>query len=152
MPALKPYILILIFLACTSKKSTETVIFNTYLEKTFHQKIPSKTQYYLIVPKFGCSGCIYKSLLLLNDSLNKIDLKKFTIISSIPEIIPKNLIDNTSFLYDKQGVIDKINLNISNVTFIVTSNENVEYIYNSELEHENILLKMYKNHALGKVE
>jgi hypothetical protein len=107
---------------CKSNELTaKDKLFSNYLEENFSLQIPEVQHYFIMVPKFGCKGCMKKDLARLSKYVQNNPNKKFTLITSTPEIIPVDMKKGMPFFVDSLDKIDKINLGITNVTIIKTT-------------------------------
>ena len=125
-------ILFIIINSCNIQKSDrKTEIFSNYLQKEFNVKIPDSLHYYIIIPEYGCKGCMQRIVKLSVERIED-DIRKHVtfILSNRDEIISFDLFQDYKLLHDKDQVIDYLALNIANVTIIVTRKEKVTKIIN----------------------
>lgn len=117
------------FLACNDSHEPAvdktTAVFSYYLHAAFGDSIRKEKQTYVLIPKIGCKGCREGALAELHQEIIKSGEKHLTYIFSPSVNLADTLVKPCNFLIDKSELIDKINLPISNITFIKTENGKV---------------------------
>ncbi|MDQ3108873.1 MAG: hypothetical protein M3R17_03170 [Bacteroidota bacterium] len=112
----------------TKKEQSVTDIFSYYLKTAFGDSIPKEKHLFILVPETGCKGCREDALHILHDEAIKTGRTGITYIFS-PKVHFNDLMTAPyKTLTDSSMLIDKINLPISNITFIKTAHGKVESI------------------------
>jgi hypothetical protein len=135
-------ILFLITGCFQNKTSSNTDVFNDYLKTEFHLNIPLQKHHYVIIPELICKGCTENNLLKLNDLITENNHNKITLIySNHYDIIPKNLLGHINILFDKNGKINSLNLNIANITLISTEHNEIKLIKSFNTNEDDLITK-----------
>lgn len=125
------FILLFLFLLsdCAPEKKERdknSSVFAYYLRTAFGDSIPCEKQYYILVPQNGCKGCRQSEMQILHDEVLNFQLnnklKNLQYIISPRAGADLNLIKPAPVRIDSVGLIDKINLPLSNITIIRTEN------------------------------
>ena len=103
----------------------ESEVLQWYMQKTFQTQVAKDQHLYIIVPRYACKGCENTSLKKIDELLPK-QARNVSLITDIPKIIPTSLKENVNFLADSTGLLDRVNLPISNVTIVKTQDGNIE--------------------------
>lgn len=124
-------LLLLLGAACTTVpvRDKESEVFDYYLHAAFGDSIRIQKAMYLIVPEKGCKGCRAIEFGLLEEELNQMQNK-----SAIQFIFSKNTEASAYFKgqipsrTDHSGLIDRINLPLSNITIVKTENRRISFL------------------------
>ena len=109
------------------KQDKRTLIFSSYLKKEFSMEIPKDEHIYILIPELACKGCIInKTQKEIEWLLKKQRNNNFTIISSNAPFIDYISKNNINYLADNSGKLDRLNLDISNITVINTQNRAIK--------------------------
>ncbi len=126
-----PYLifLLVVLIACNDSKQEirdqTTVVFSYYLKTAFADSIPDKKHVYILIPKLGCKGCRQDALNELQQQLVNSGEKNYTYIASPSSESTSTLTGHGIFRVDSTGLIDKINLPVSNIAILKTENGKV---------------------------
>lgn len=124
--------LLIIFLSCKNESThnvlNETKLFSDFLAENFNITISNNKHYYILVSSFGCFGCKEKNIRELDSFINKEAKNIFTIISNDNSINYGNLIYKTNFYKDSKHYLEKLKINIVNVTLIEVKDKKVTFI------------------------
>lgn len=105
-----------------AQESLPTRVFRKYLHDVFADSIPQKRHVYIMVPGKGCKGCMANTLERVRQL--RPDSTYTTIIISSINTLPEEMYP-VPFLFDEKGVMERLNLRISNVTVIRTEKSRV---------------------------
>ncbi|HZK07058.1 MAG TPA: hypothetical protein VFC92_02555 [Bacteroidales bacterium] len=112
-----------------SRTPSATAIFDHYLNKTFGLSIADDEHYYLIIPSYGCIGCIEVVFEELLENLPE-SSDKFTWIVSADQKQYQSRLNGYKVLIDNNNDIGSTALNIGNITVIHTFKGKVKEITN----------------------
>lgn len=112
----------------TTERERNTGIFSAYIQKEFDAQIPDSLHYFILVPKLVCKGCATDELLELSTLTDESDRKQITYITSNPELFSPELRQKINLLFDGRGTLDRLNLEIANLTLVETKNRQVNFI------------------------
>ncbi|HET6992532.1 MAG TPA: hypothetical protein VFJ43_14460 [Bacteroidia bacterium] len=116
-------------IACNQPKQNppdrNTEVFAYYLKTAFGDSIRNEKHIYIMIPAIGCKGCRTDALVVLHNEIIKSGEKNATYILSPSVNLADSLIRPCRFLIDSSGLIDRINLPISNIAILKTSNGKV---------------------------
>lgn len=124
--------LLIIILSCKSESTydilKETKLFSDFLAENFNITLSNNKHYYILVSSFGCFGCKEKNIRELDSFITKEEKNNFTIISNDNTINYGKLIYNTNFYKDSKNSLDKLKINVANVTLIEVKYKKVTLI------------------------
>jgi hypothetical protein len=123
MKSFSLFCLFILAIACQSKQNPpdqKTAVFSYYLETAFADSIPDNSHTYIMIPSIGCKGCRIDALSVLHKEIIKSNAKNVTYIISPSVNLTDSLINPCEFMVDKSGLIDRINLPISNIAILKT--------------------------------
>ncbi|MCA6364104.1 MAG: hypothetical protein IM638_13775 [Bacteroidetes bacterium] len=109
------------------QESLPTRVFRKYLHDVFADSIPQQRHVYIMVPGKGCKGCMANTLERVRQL--RPDSTYTTIIISSINTLPEEMYP-VPFLFDEKGVMERINLRISNVTVIRTEHARIRDMRN----------------------
>lgn len=130
-------------LYCKSKNEliTETEIFNNYLNTVYEFTIPENLHYFILLPEIVCLGCTHQNMQLLNKYVTEENGKNFTLIySANKNLIPPELHKKIKTYYDSHGNLDKLILNIANITLVKTNNHKIVFIKSVNANEEKTII------------
>lgn len=121
-------LLILLFASCAENRESDiqTKIFSEYLRATFKLEIPQERHCFLTVPHAGCQGAIHNMTAAL-DSAGDFRCP-VTVLSSNVMTREYMTRKNWEILEDMDRKLDVLNLNLANVSLIVTEEKKVREI------------------------
>ncbi|MCU0433336.1 MAG: hypothetical protein MUC87_07785 [Bacteroidia bacterium] len=104
------------------KETLQTRVFRKYLADVFADSIRAQKHVYIMVPGKGCKGCMANTL----DRIRQLkpDSTYTTVIISSINTLPEEMYP-VPFMFDEKGVMERINIRISNVTVIRTENTRI---------------------------
>jgi hypothetical protein len=117
-----------LFGGCARAPST-TAVFEHYLNETFGLSFANEDHYYLVIPNYGCIGCIEIAFEELIRHLPE-PPGKFTWIVSADQQKYLSRLTGYNVLIDKNNDIGHVALNIANLTTIHTLKGEVKEINN----------------------
>jgi hypothetical protein len=112
-----------------SRTPSATAILDHYLNNTFGLSIADDEHYYLIIPGYGCAGCIEVVFEELLENLPE-SSDKFTWIVSVDQKQYQSRLNRYKVLIDNYNDIGSTALNIGNITAIHTVKGKVKEITN----------------------
>jgi hypothetical protein len=143
------YSLIFIY-GCTPNKFKQdktTRIFSNYINKEFNIQLDEKLHYFILLPKFGCHGCIKESIGELNNIITETNKNNIIIITTNLDEFSDSLKSRIKILVDTSGKLDNLNLPIANLTLVESQDEKVNYIKSiNTLENGVSLSSLIKIH------
>jgi hypothetical protein len=130
-------LLLLLLVACDPAKepvdhNTET--FRFYLREAFGDSIPQEKHTFIMIPETGCKGCREGAMHVLHDEVVKTGSAGITYVLSPAVLLDDSLIRPCELLRDTSGLIDEVNLPLSNISFVKTENGKVLSIVNVRSE------------------
>lgn len=131
------FLLAQMFGACTHEPSF-TEVFSKYLYENFDQQISASNHHYVIIPVYGCKGCMKSVFGDLSYELVKHKDHITWIVSGYQEKYSSKLI-NYHCLWDTNRVIENIRLPIANITIISVKNGEVLQIKNLDSKQDGQL-------------
>lgn len=108
-------------------------IFCNFIKNKLKLSISNELHYYILVPKFGCEGCMIQTLVELDTLIDDRNKSMFTIISTNNDIIPDRLFETINIIEDTAKSIERINIGLANVTLIEAENGKVNFIQSIKL-------------------
>ncbi|CAN5900543.1 hypothetical protein BH11BAC7_BH11BAC7_15430 [soil metagenome] len=105
-----------------------TAVFSYFLKTAFDDSIKEAKQVYILIPKMGCKGCREDALRTLQQEINQRGNQNITYIFSSAVLIADTFAAKQNVLIDSTGLLDKINLPISNITILKTDKKQVNSI------------------------
>ncbi len=128
---------LLLLIACDPAKepvdhNTET--FRYYLREAFGDSIPAEKHTFIMIPETGCKGCREGAMGVLHREVIKTGSAGITYVLSPDVTLHDSLIRPCELLRDTSGLIDKVNLPLSNISFVKTENGKVVSIVNVRSE------------------
>lgn len=120
-----------LMIACstTPKRDPHSEVFAYYLRNAFGDSIPAAKHTWVLVPENGCKGCRQSELAMLHEELRKTSVQELEYVFSPDVPVPVTLVRPAGYRIDKQGLIDKINLPVSNITIIRTENGRIMQLH-----------------------
>jgi hypothetical protein len=103
----------------------QSTVFSYYLKTSFNDSIPDEEHIYILVPALGCKGCRAEALAVLHHELIKSGKKNVSYIFSSSVNPSDSVVEPFNMQIDSSGLIDKINLPVSNIAIIKTANGKV---------------------------
>lgn len=124
------FLILCIFLvgSCSDNKSIQNDSFREYLESNFREKIPDKEHIYILVSKFGCSGCVTNSLEKITSKISLKSNKSVTVLTFDGSIIPHDLQMKVPILIDSLDKYENLGFSIANITLIKTTNKKINQV------------------------
>jgi hypothetical protein len=117
-----------LLIGCSRTPSTSAIL-DHYLNNTFGLSIADDEHYYLIIPSYGCIGCIEVVFEELLENLPE-SSEKFTWIVSVDQKQYQSWLNRYKVLIDNYNDIGSTALNIGNITAIHTVKGKVKEITN----------------------
>lgn len=130
------------FYGCESdqKFDKQTKIFSKYLRENYYIGIQQEEHRYFIVTNNSCPACLEFLLSGIETKIHFVKQKN-SIITSNPSLVPDTLTKCFNYYEDKMSNIDYLNLNIYNLTIIVTSNYKITDIVHFNANDKGKLIK-----------
>lgn len=118
------FFITVVMIACSSapKRDPQSEVFAYYLRSAFGDSIPDAKHTWVLVPQNGCKGCRQSELALLHEELRMTGVQELEYVFSPDVPVPVTLVRPAGYRIDDKGLIDKINLPVSNITIIQTEN------------------------------
>lgn len=126
-------ILIICIISCSQKNDNNTIIFDTYLSETFNRKIPKDFHIFIVIPSFGCKGCVKNNLSVLLNHLKEFNLSAITLVTTSANDYQKAN-NKMEVLFDKKMKLSEYNLPLGSFNFIITKENRVLDIDNFDLK------------------
>ncbi len=111
---------------------TET--FRFYLREAFGDSIPGEKHTFIMIPETGCKGCREGAMGVLHEEVVKTGHAGITYVLSPDVTLHDSLVQPCELLRDTSGLIDQVNLPLSNISFVKTENGKVISIVNVRSE------------------
>ncbi len=141
------FLLILVFLhSCNlaTKKPSKSRLFSNYLSEVHHIPDMFSYKYYVILPSFGCKGCMIRSFPELIKFIRENNPDDFAIIIDNPDIVDADILEGLNIFFDKEDVISNIAIKISGITIIkVLENNNIKFFYIENEDFNEVFLKQF---------
>lgn len=131
MKASRGLILLVLFvaMACSeSRPDYKTAFFEGYLAEKWQRSIPQNMHVYVLIPRFGCIGCMEQTLAEMAEMDEIADTSRFSFIASNMQVVPPELAEKVRLYEDSTGDLDKINIRMGNVTLVETQQGKVQAI------------------------
>jgi hypothetical protein len=112
-------------------RPSATAVFQDYLIKQFNDSIGEAPHYYVLVPKFGCMGCMQRTLIYLQSLIDEGRQDAFTYVVSNEKMGLWSIFEHgkQQVYVDSTGHLDRLNLGIIHVTIVVTQADSVHAIH-----------------------
>lgn len=122
-------LLVLISMSSCANKPSDTDVLKKYFKDTFNGSLVKTDHYYLVIPKYGCSGCMKQITKQLVDSLQE-ERDKITWILSNRDKSFSQLLGQYNWLNDKESGIERCLPSIAGITVIFVSEGQIRYVNN----------------------
>ena len=129
------YILLLFFIfSCNlnSKYEKKEIILNNYLKEVFDESIQKEKTMYILIPKISCKGCVYTFFNNIN-TITDTTKSEIIFITSSEDYYKKIKLFSNNILFDKNEIIDQINLDLSSITIFQTKEDRIIDIINYQI-------------------
>lgn len=113
------FLLILAY-SCNMPYNKESRFLNEYLQEKKSNNIPWEKHWYIVIPKYGCKGCMVNYLTQISSTLPSFSQTAYTIITAYPELCSDSIRERCSIIIDNEGLIDTYDIGINNLTVIKT--------------------------------
>ena len=134
----------IIFLTISCNSNNKYKIFVNYLNNNFDIIINNDAFLFILIPEYSCKGCISDIL----SQLNNINTSKFNqayIITSKKSVLKLSLSKNFKILYDSNGILDKLDLDLGNITIININNNKIRKFKNININNNESLDNIINN-------
>jgi len=123
--------------SCKNDYLVDTEVFSKYLKSEFNMSIQEEGHCYILIPEFGCNGCMIDVLEKIGELINDDNKSLYTFIASNESVIPENLKIQVRIYYDKNRRLDNLSYEIANVTIVKTAKGEVIYTHSINLDESN---------------
>ncbi len=120
--------------SCNKNHLIDTNTFNNYIELEFNIEIQDEKHCYILIPEYGCNGCMQVVLDEISKIITDDNKSNFTFISSNEEAIPTSLNSVVKIYIDRNNTLDNLSYNIANVTVVLTENREIVFTKNINLD------------------
>lgn len=124
-------------------------IFNRYLTEHFGSEIPASPHCFILVPRLGCQGCMQQALVQLN-ALHSEELPSSLtlVVSNRRNEITRHIAnDRFRVLWDHNGQLDQLALQIANMMIIHTNQHQIISTIRVTPQNQAQLKEMLKGKA-----
>lgn len=122
---------------------SKTDVFKTYLKEKFSRSLVKSDHYYIVIPEYGCKGCMKQITKHLMQALMD-EHDKITWILSNKDTSFNQLLDHYDLLIDHENDIERSFLSIASITVIFVSEGQIRYV-------NNIYTKNDAEHFIKKI-
>lgn len=124
----------LALLSCNKKHLIDTNTFNNYIKSEFNIEIQDEKHCYILIPEYGCNGCMQVVLDEISKIITDDNRSKYTFIASNEEAIPTSLYSIVKIYKDRNNALDNLSYNIANVTVVLTEHKKIIFAKNINLD------------------